>query len=257
MSGSSLCKPHCKAMIKTIQKAHHCRRSTFLGRLYKRRYSCLAKQHMNKERNSGQRLLIKWPIHVETFKIPNMSWHQGVRLIILAVKLPVWLNRCLHLLQFFMAVPSLPPFLCVFLLLRYRHTCGDTLGLEWTLIWPITLTFQIADHPKASYSECSIPSFPALWRDIQHAPPTPLIGQFSFKWACFASTHFFPHIFQGCGFYWSLSSQGCWCLDWGTQQQLVGLLMVVSPAGCSVLGFEWCQAQQLPCSPTALSEDAC
>lgn len=113
------------------------------------------------------------------------------------------------------------------------------------------------DHPKASYSECNIPSFPALWRDIQHAPPTPLIGQFSFKWACFASTHFFPHIFQGCGFYWSLSSQGCWCLDWGTQQQLVGLLMVVSPAGCSVLGFEWCQAQQLPCSPTALSEDAC
>lgn len=113
------------------------------------------------------------------------------------------------------------------------------------------------DHPKASYSECNIPSFPALWRDIQHAPPTPLIGQFSFKWACFASTHFFPHIFQCCGFYWSLSSQGCWCLNRGTQQQLVGLLMVVSPAGCSVLGFEWCQAQQLPCSPTALSEDAC
>lgn len=113
------------------------------------------------------------------------------------------------------------------------------------------------DHPKASYGKCNIPSFSALWRDIQHAPLTPLMGQFCFKWACFASTHFFLHIFQDCGFYWSLSSQECWCLDCGTQQQLVGLLMVVSPAGCSVLGFEWCQAQQLPCSPTALSEDAC
>ena len=127
---------------------------------------------------------------------------------------------------------------------------------EQTLIWPITLTFQSADHPKPANRECSIPPVPALRTGIQHAPPTPLIGQFSFKWACFASTHFFPHIFQGCGFYWSLSSQEWWCLDWGTQQQLVGLLMVVSPAGCAVLGFEWCQAQQLPCSPTALSEDA-
>lgn len=182
-----------------------------------------------------------------------MFWHRGVRLIILTVKLPMWLNRCLHLRRF---CSAFPPFLSASLL-WYRHTRGPSLGVEQTLIWPITLTFQSADHPKASYSECNIPAFLALWRDIQHAPPTPLIGQFSFKWACFASTHFFPHIFQGCGFYWSLSSQGCWCLGWGTQQQLVGLLMVVSPAGCSVLGFEWCQAQQLPCSPTALAEDAC
>lgn len=56
------------------------------------------------------------------------------------------------------------------------------------------------DHPKASYRECNIPSFSALWRDIQHAPLTPLMGQFCFKWACFASTHFFLHIFQDCGF---------------------------------------------------------
>lgn len=191
-----------------------------------------------------------------------MFLHQGVKLIILAVKLPMWLNRCLYLLRFFITFPSLHacfPHLSLPLVQPHMHTDmhTHTLGLEWTLIWPITLTFQIADHPKASYSECSILSFSALWRDIQHAPPTPLIGQFSFKWACFASTHFFTHIFQGCGFYWLLSSQGCWCQDWGTQQQLVGLLMVVSPAGCSVLGFEWCQAQQLPRSPTALSEDAC
>lgn len=189
-----------------------------------------------------------------------MFWHQGVRLIIFAVKLPVRLNRCLHLLQSVIAFFFSFYFLLLLLWFRHVHTNAHMqthLGLAWTLIRPITLTFQIADHPKASYSECTIPPFSALWRDIQHAPPTPLIGQFSFKWACFASTHFFLHIFQGCGFYWSLSSQGCWCLDWGTQQQLVGLLMVVSPAGCSVLSFEWCQAQQLPCSPTALSEDDC
>lgn len=136
--------------------------------------------------------------------------------------------------------------------------CSCTLGYAWTLIWPITLTFpNVETIQKPLTVNVTPPPFSALWRDIQHAPLTPLMGQFCFKWACFASTHFFLHIFQDCGFYWSLSSQECWCLDCGTRQQLVGLLMVVSPAGCSVLGFEWCQAQQLPCSPTALSEDAC
>lgn len=186
-----------------------------------------------------------------------------MRLIMLAVKLPIWLNRCLHLLQFIIAFPSLP-LLYLFLWCRHVHQHTHTPWMQrhsGFCLNPHLANYsdlpKCRDHPKASYRECNIPSFSALWRDIQHAPLTPLMGQFCFKWACFASTHFFLHIFQDCGFYWSLSSQECWCLDWGTQQQLVGLLMVVSPAGCSVLGFEWCQAQQLPCSPTALSEDAC
>lgn len=79
---------------------------------------------------------------------------------------------------------------------------------------------------------------------------SPLMGLFSFKWAQFASTNVFLHILQACGFYWSLFSRECWCRCRSTQQQLVGLLTVVSPTGCSVRGFEWCQAQQSPSSPT-------
>lgn len=192
-------------------------------------------------------------------RIFNLFWHQGVRFIIIAVKLPMWLNRCLHLLQYLIDFSSL----LLFPWYRQNTVCAHT--QMWVhsgfCLNPHLANYSdlpnCRDHPKASYSERNTPSSAALWRDIQHASPTPLIGQFRFKWACFASTHFFPHIFQCCGFYWLLSSRGCWCLDWGTQQQLVGLLMVVRPAGCSVLGFEWCQAQQLPRSPTALSEDAC
>lgn len=154
-------------------------------------------------------------------------------------------------------------FFCISSSAGYRHTCTHN---HMQMHAGFRENPHLANYsdlpncrPSKSLLQCvyNIPSFPALWRDFQHAPLTPLIGQFSFKWACFASTHFFPHIFQGCGFYWSLSSQGCWCLDRGTQQQLVGLLTVVSPAGCSVLGFVWCQAQQLPGSPTAPSVDAC
>lgn len=53
------------------------------------------------------------------------------------------------------------------------------------------------DHPKASYSECNIPSFLALWRDIQHAPPTPLIGQLSYKMSLFCLNTFLPAYLPG------------------------------------------------------------
>lgn len=119
----------------------------------------------------------------------------------------------------------------------------------WLSLNPHLAKFQIAETiQKLLAVNAAAPPSLALRRDIPHAPTTSVITQFNSKWACFASTYFFLHIFQGCWFYWLLSSQGCWCLEWGTQQKP---LMVVSPAGCTVLGFEWCQAQQIACSPTA------
>lgn len=124
------------------------------------------------------------------------------------------------------------------------------------LFWPSKLqTVQ-----KASCSECNIPSFSALWREFQRVLLTPLIRQFSFKWACFASTHFFPHVFQDCGFFidrrsprgvgaWTRALSSSWLCCWWLLAPLAALFWALCGARLSRYHLP-------PHHPTALS-DAC
>lgn len=155
-------------------------------------------------------------------------------LIILTVKAPGdWTDFCTHLRSSSRSLCSLH--------LYHLHTDPHLANFQITL---------------SAFLPANIPARPPLG-ERQFAPATPPIRQFSFKWICFASAYFLLYIFQGCGFYWSLLSQGCWWLDGGTQQKLLGLRMAVRPAGSAVLGFERCQAQQIHRSPASLSENAC